>query len=507
MHTNATSSHDGFRDPDRSGPSIGSPSKIKLGRNLPCPCGSGKKFKHCHYDKPFSPGRDMSVHARNRTLLHAAEEIFGFNRGRQWQDFKRNISGKEVTQFYEVQAALWHPDTDWASIVPKPDGKLRGLYLGDIRPELILKNLVRFSLYSDELFVVDPFHNPWILRPEYNPLENPEQFKSDTIKLVYFLFQIAPWIESGVVQLVPDPGDFNLHLKQETWRLAKERLKGKELDQEDLADARAVGRKDLQRMIFSLPDDTLIHQVERSGQTLTDQQKKDFVSYARQQLRDDPLALEQPPANNYRNGQLTALRGGANLETALLISDITGAFPYTSLRTRWHELMSAREALSETARMWSPLAKAFQSLDFRFLNDVDVKFANSIREDGRLETFRSLLRKIGKGAAEVNSAGSLEAYVRDCKDELIGEHRKAEAEWSKIDESFVKWAGSGTAAAATSLISGHLVPDIAALSAATLHTIGQLWLRYFRRQQFKKSNPMSVFIDLSRREPPGVTLL
>jgi len=22
-----------------------------IGRNDPCPCGSGKKFKHCHYDK------------------------------------------------------------------------------------------------------------------------------------------------------------------------------------------------------------------------------------------------------------------------------------------------------------------------------------------------------------------------------------------------------------------------------------------------------------------------
>jgi uncharacterized protein YchJ len=23
---------------------------IKVGRNMPCPCGSGVKFKHCHYE-------------------------------------------------------------------------------------------------------------------------------------------------------------------------------------------------------------------------------------------------------------------------------------------------------------------------------------------------------------------------------------------------------------------------------------------------------------------------
>jgi len=26
----------------------------KVGRNDPCPCGSGRKFKRCHYGHPFS---------------------------------------------------------------------------------------------------------------------------------------------------------------------------------------------------------------------------------------------------------------------------------------------------------------------------------------------------------------------------------------------------------------------------------------------------------------------
>jgi hypothetical protein len=134
---------------------------------------------------------------------------------------------------------------------------------------------------------------------------------------------------------------------------------------------------------------------------------------------------------------------------------------------------------------------------------VDTKFAQSIREDGRLESFRALLRRIGKDATEIKDFGSLDNYVRDCNDQLKGEYQKAQAEWNKIDESFVKWAGTG---AATGLITGHLVPDVASLSTATLYTLGQLWIRYFKRQQFRKSNPMSVFIDLSRKEPPGVRM-
>ena len=29
----------------------GPPKFAKVGRNDPCPCGSGKKFKHCHFEE------------------------------------------------------------------------------------------------------------------------------------------------------------------------------------------------------------------------------------------------------------------------------------------------------------------------------------------------------------------------------------------------------------------------------------------------------------------------
>jgi hypothetical protein len=105
--------------------------------------------------------------------------------------------------------------------MPVPDGKLRGLYLGDIRPELTLQNLIRFSLYSDQLFVINPFYNPWIIRPEYNPIENPDQYKIDTINLLHFLFSVAPWIYAGVLYLIPDPGELNVDFKWATARFGE----------------------------------------------------------------------------------------------------------------------------------------------------------------------------------------------------------------------------------------------------------------------------------------------
>ena len=448
---------------------------------------------------------DMSLHKRNLITLQSAHDIFGFTNGKSWIDFKSTITGEQIREFYEVQAGLWPPTTDWAGIVPMPDGKLRGLYLGDIRPQLTLRNILRFSLYSDSIFVVNPFHTPNIMQTAYNPIENPTQYKADTVNLIHFLFSVAGWIEKGIVLLIPDPGDLKVAFKWETARLAKARLGDWQPDERDLEEARELGREELKRVLFALPEDKLFSQLERAGIALDDRQKGEFLAYARRELRNDPIALEQPIADNYRDRQMVPLRAGTNLETALLICSTTGAFPYTNLHSVWAQIIKAHDELSETARVWSPLTKAFQSLDFRFLDNVDPKFAQAVRDDGRLQSFRSLLRKIGNGAADITEISSLDGFVRDCSDELAAEYQKAQAEWSKIDDSFLKWA-SGGIGTATALAMGHLVPDVAALSGATISTLAQLGLRYFGQRQFRKLNPMSVMIDLARKEIPGTTL-
>jgi hypothetical protein len=432
-------------------------------------------------------------------LLNAARDIFGLGRGRSWVDVKKNISGDQIRELYRVQADLWPPGTDWAALMPSPgDGTLRALYLGDIRPELVLRNITRFSLYSDTIFVIDPFVNPHIVRPKYNPIDNPNKHRADTLKLIYFLSSVAPWIESKMLYLIPDPGDLNLDLKWETMRLARARVSDKNnIDERDLEDARDQFLEQRMRALFTLPEEKLLSFVKRSGMTLTVEQQKEFIAHARHKLRSDPIALEQ---SLDKEGQLNSLRGGANLETALLICSMTDAFPYTNMHTMWRYIIDAHDQLSDTARRWSPFTKAFQALDFQFLNNVDPKFAQRIREDGRLSSFRAMLRRIGDGATNVTNVSSLDSFVRDCKDDLVGEYRKAQSEWAKIDESLYMWGTAGIGGAAAVIATGHLIPNIATLSAGAFATLSQLGIRYFRQQQFRKANPMSVMIDLSRKK-------
>ena len=384
--------------------------------------------------------------------------------------------------------------------MPRPDGRLRALYLGDVYPEMIANNILRFSLYSDELMVIDPFHNPWRLQPKYNPIENPNQFKSDTVKLIYFLFRMEPWIRSGIVSLIPDPCDFHSGLRMESWDMAKARLGKFKIPKEEMEEVHQQGKEEMARTLFAMSDKNILRMVERSGQiNLTDKQKADLLAYARRKIDEDPIALDQPLDED---GQLTAVRGGANLEIAMIIAQATGAFPYTNIPFRWREILSAKTDLSETAQVWSPLTKAFQGLEFRFLDNVDLEFASDVRGDGRLESFRHFLRKTSKSVGEISDARSIDGFERDFRDELTAEYQKAKAEWDGINEDFIKYGSATATVAVGALVSGSFTPQfsIPAFAGTAVAGVAQLILRHMRQTRFRAANPMSVFIDLSRKK-------
>ena len=56
---------------------------MKVGRNDPCPCGSGKKFKKCCIDKGSSPKitpvQEYSLEQRTTIMYNAMGDIFCFD--------------------------------------------------------------------------------------------------------------------------------------------------------------------------------------------------------------------------------------------------------------------------------------------------------------------------------------------------------------------------------------------------------------------------------------------
>jgi hypothetical protein len=233
----------------------------KVGRNDPCPCGSERKYKHCCL--PLDEGRANrnavahvaeNLREKNIALLNIAGEIFGLQRS--WDKVKATLTDNQIREFYRFVGDLWPPDTDITQFLPEPDSSLRALYLGEYEPELMLENVFRFSLYADQILLTHFFHNPHFLAEKFNPVFHPGEWRTETLKVLFHLMVLAPWINEGLVVLIPRPDEFDHQLREKSWSLAEERLKGWEPSDEDLEES--YFKKRMQReTLFAAPREYL----------------------------------------------------------------------------------------------------------------------------------------------------------------------------------------------------------------------------------------------------------
>lgn len=476
---------------------------MKIGRNDLCPCGSGRKYKKCHLNKHLAvtpqsnPFHQRSIKERNVVLLNAIVDIFGFNRGITWNDFRREMSNDQVRELYRVVSWLWPTDTDIISLLPKPSKNLRGFYMGETKPDLnaILQNIVRYSLYTDEVLVVSPFMNPRTIATDFNPIVHPELYKQDTLEMIAFIFRLAPWIGAGLVNLIPNPCDFDYSLRKEVWQMAEKRWKDQklELTKETIAEIKPRGIAMLAKTMYRLPKDKLAISIKNAIPTMDNKGMAEMVQYVQKMRKEDPMILDQELPDG---GELHVMRNGANLELALYIGQLTGSYLYTDRREQWREILSTKQAQSSEGEVWSPLTKSFQSLEFNFLNNIDPKFAFRLKEEGRLEGFRQFLRKVWVGIEGNPSYEEAEKLARRLSEELQEEYGKTKEEWTKIDKELLKWVtGSGGIAA---ILSGGMNWQIPALGFC-ITAVGKLLEARTDRKNFTANVPLAIFLELEKK--------
>lgn len=49
----------------------------KIGRNESCPCGSGKKYKHCHYDLDRAKSPGVDIYPEKDPISPGIKRLFG----------------------------------------------------------------------------------------------------------------------------------------------------------------------------------------------------------------------------------------------------------------------------------------------------------------------------------------------------------------------------------------------------------------------------------------------
>lgn len=490
----------------------------KVGANDPCPCGRlNKKYKGCCRGKvdwetlPFERTdlavRHLATRGKNQLFMNLVLDALQIDNESRIDlvDFKHAFTPAAVRKIYEAVLLVWPDGDDLKRVLREEAALTSGLYIGQYEPELVRRGVTRHSLYADRILLVDPLVHPAKVRDEFNPLLHPEEHRTTTLRWISLWVQLLPWINEGVIGFVRDPGDFYPGLALKTFTKTEELYKTTpeliELRKQEAGLLRGTeSYKEFQEwMLLNRSDDQLRAEVREYDPKVSEEMVELVLADFRRRRETHPYFIEPMKA---RSSELHMISSGTNYELAKMIALHSGSYLMTDLRVRWKEMELDRARANVDAAEWSPFAKAFQNLSFKFLDSVPLDAALSIRKEGRLETLRLFLRKVWAATSKAKPFD--DANIPLLAAELDARVREAEVEWKKIDRELLQMmaapATGGVLAAGPLIAAGH-----AAFVGAAAIVLGGLTLAQSRkkRAEYKLSYPAGFFLDLQQGRYSG----
>lgn len=341
----------------------------------PCRCGSGETFRDCCKTRPAAlrPSWDeLSVRDRNLMLYRGIFNILGMEQCNDWTVIRRRLTDEQISNVYKLYSTLWPLETDLLKLLPKPDGRSRAVYTGSIHPETMVEFALGASLYFGELIVQSPFVHAHAVAKKYSPVEHLGSYHLEFLKSVVLFLNIMPLVDLGLVNLIPDPCSFDVHLRDQMMRMAQARSAGLRFDRKDEPRVDALFRRDLRRHFLMSPNTSLIARLRKDFPDLTDDGVAEMLAGIESMKEADPLVAltDRIFAGGKDGGQLQLFQLTPNFEIAMYLAQATGAAIVTDSPFRWRELHSAlRPRFSPAVGHLGALASAIQAAPFSFPED------------------------------------------------------------------------------------------------------------------------------------------
>jgi hypothetical protein len=484
-------------------------NSYKIGANDQCPCYSGEKFKKCCSGKVdwqtiIRLGGDnvphLAVRGRNLFFIQRILEALQIDSPENvpnLKQFKSAFTASAVRKIHEAVMEFWPPNMDIVDVLAKTAGSVSGLYIGDYTFQYVTRAVVRHSTYANRILLVDPFIYPTSVNDEFNPILNPDQHRSQTLKHVNLWLALYRWIDAGMVAFIRTPADFDPRLN---WDLitsqdkkfeASDELKSAARESVEVLTARHSERMAYEQLLLGAPDSILRHKFAEAGLSAVEVDAE--IEKIQAERDGNPHFLEPVTANS--GGQVFSISSGAAYPIAVMTSRLTQSYLFTDIRSKWKEIEIDRQDHSAENKVWAPFAKAMQEADFKYLENLRLEHALSLRAEGRLESLRNFLAKVWKDTREDNHFDSANA-IR-LAEQLKEEVRKAETEWKQIDTDVLKMAGVATAGGLLS--AGPLVAAGHAIFLAAASVVGlavPLVVSTRKRFMFPERFPAAFFMQI-----------
>ncbi|UWQ31635.1 DUF4238 domain-containing protein [Leisingera sp. M527] len=374
--------------------------EAELGVNDLCGCGSGKKYKKCCKEKPKSKRtswKTLSIRERNLGFFRGVNAILGLDSGKDWNDVRRELDEEKVRRIHELYGYTWPLDTDLFDLLPKPDGVARALYAGILDPRTTPFIVSNACMYLGEVLVQNPFINPNQVNKEFSPVENPHSFLVQTLKNLLFFFQLFPLIESGHVNLFPDPSSVDPFLQRHAMELAEERSSGLHVSGRDRGMLERLQEENFQHTLCMLPKE----EQERMARRADLNAPEEFVQYYLKQLErlreENPLVLLRDGvfSGDDGGGQFTSFQMAPNFELMLMIAQATGAFVVTDSHYRWRELGAACHRDAGIVNLRAPRVAEHVSAKALPLCE-DLMSADFMLAEGKLQGHRKWIETLNE---------------------------------------------------------------------------------------------------------------
>ncbi|MBJ9083258.1 DUF4238 domain-containing protein [Citrobacter freundii] len=389
-----------------------------LGRNDFCGCGSGKKYKNCCSTIPVdlrTSWNVISIRERNIMFCNCIKDVLGLTKGKVWNDVRKELSEEQIKKIYEFYTLLWPRDTDVYSLLPKSDGKYRGLYSGALDVRTITLNALPVASFFDEFLIQNPVTNPINIKPEFSPLKSPEEFKYQALKEFLFMLDMEPFIYKGLINLIPDPSEFDIELKRGMMNMINERRQKEQvINKQDYMLLHGLMVEDV---LNSLAGNSKEEKIQFISETLgIDKVDADeLVSVFERESEQSPLMMLQALPTG-RCGQFMMNRMEPNYEMALLIAQVTGSVLVTDSGSRLRQFMSAQHRNQGVASYpWSDMLSSFKQIP------IDVQFLYEFnKSQGRFASVRALLKSTDRIVRENTRNDAQLAIMKKMVDDLMG---------------------------------------------------------------------------------------
>ena len=371
-------------------------------------------------------------------LFKGITNILGITEDRDWFTVRREITDDKIKKVYGLYDALWPRETNLLAMLPKPDGSARAIYTGVLHPSVISNCAVGLSLYYDDLLIEHPFIHPRTVNKEFSPLEYPHTYRQEFLNSVVLFTAIMPLVEQGLVTLFPDPCNFDLHLRDQMFAMAKFRAQGIKFDPEDEPGIREMMKEEGKRSMLLLSRDALRRHVIQQSPEL-DERAINAVLDGFARLREqDPLAVLQ-------NGSLEGGKGGGqlmpfkmlpNFEITMYLAQATGSCIVTDSVFRWRELISAARRGVQDA---SPLAQLRASMErAEFLLPHDSYQIGAFAEHGVFRGYPRVMKNVFKYLSTLSTKGEKPNVEENLNAEFNRIHASARSVIKKSEDHLLE---------------------------------------------------------------------